>query len=265
MNLSHELNAMAAIAYRDLLKFLRDRARIFGTLVFPAVFILILGNGFGAAASSEYTFDFTTFVFLGVFAQSMWQSAALGIISLIEDRENDFSQAVFVAPLSRYTIVGGKIIGESLVALAQGAVIFAFGLLIGVDMSMAQVLALIPVAVLVCLYGGVFGLIILVNMKSQRGAQQVFPFLLLPQFFLGGVFFPVNNFAEKQPILDILSRLSPLRYAVDLQRGAYYGSVEAGHGAVLASSSFNMLVMAVTGGVFMIVGTAMFVRRERLR
>ncbi|MFN8422151.1 MAG: ABC transporter permease [Anaerolineae bacterium] len=262
MSLSHELNAMAAIAYRDLLKFVRDRSRVVGTLVFPAVFILILGGTFGAAAAKGYAFDVYTFVFLGVFAQNMWQSSAMGIISLLEDRENDFSQAVFVAPLSRYTILGGKIIGESLVSLAQGVVIFAFGLIIGVRMGFGQALWLIPVSILICLYGGAFGLIIMANMKSQRAAQQIFPFLMLPQFFLGGVITPIDKL--RQP-LDFLSRISPLRYGVDLLRGVFFGGIEAGKGAVLASPTFNLAVMVAIGVAFMAVGTAMFVRNERTR
>jgi len=79
MSITHELNALLAIAYRDLLKFLRDRSRLVGTLVFPAVFIIILGGAFGAAAQSGYKFEFQTFIFLGVFAQNMWSSAATGI------------------------------------------------------------------------------------------------------------------------------------------------------------------------------------------
>ena len=269
MSLGRELNAMAAIAYRDLLKFLRDRGRVVGTLVFPAVFILILGGTFGAAAATGYDFDIYTFVFLGVFAQNMWQSSAMGIISLIDDRENDFSQAVFVAPLSRYTIVGGKIVGESLVSLAQCVVIFAFGLAIGIRMDFVQVLWLIPVSVLICLYGGAFGLIVMANMKSQRAAQQIFPFLIMPQFFLGGVITPIDALGKDGTLagraLDVLSRLSPLRYAVDYLRGVFYGGVATGQGAVLATPAFNLAVMAIVGAVFLAVGPALFVRRERMR
>jgi hypothetical protein len=32
------------------------------------------------------------YVFTGVLAQTIWQSGALGVISLIADREQDFSQ-----------------------------------------------------------------------------------------------------------------------------------------------------------------------------
>ena len=47
----------------------------------------------------------------------------MGVVSLIEDRENDFSQEIFVSPISRYSIIIGKMGGESMVAIAQGAAI----------------------------------------------------------------------------------------------------------------------------------------------
>ena len=39
-----EINAILAIAHRDLLKFLRDRLRVVSTFIFPIVFIGILGG-----------------------------------------------------------------------------------------------------------------------------------------------------------------------------------------------------------------------------
>jgi len=52
-----------------------------------------------------------------------------GDVSLIDDRENDFSQEIFISPISRYSIILGKIVGETLVALVQGIGILVFGLL----------------------------------------------------------------------------------------------------------------------------------------
>ena len=40
--------------------------------------------------------------------------------------------------------------------------------------------------------GGAFGILILSNMTSQRTASQIFPFVMLPQFFLAGVFTPIH-------------------------------------------------------------------------
>ena len=56
-------------------------------------------------------YDFLVFTFTGVFAQTLFLSATQGVISLVEDRENDFSQEIFVSPISRYSIILGKIVG----------------------------------------------------------------------------------------------------------------------------------------------------------
>ncbi len=257
-----QLHAIAAIAARDLLKFLRDPLRIASTLVFPLVFIVILGGAFAPMIGDA--FDFRTFVLVGVLAQTMWQSSAMGLVSLIEDRENDFSQAIFVAPISRYAIVFGKILGESLVALAQGAAIVLIGLLLGLRLTGTQIALAVPAAIIACLFGGAFGLIVMANIRNQRTAQQVFPFLILPQFFLAGVF---NQIQDLSSFLRVMSLMSPMRYPVDLMRHAVYaGRPESERAEALASSAtMDLAVIAVLFVLFMVVGTALFVRREQNR
>src|SRR3712207_3145848 len=90
-----ELSAMAAIADRDFVKLVRDRTRTAVDLALPLLLVLLLGPALQAGFGSPGGIDITTFVFTGVLAQSVWQSSALGLISLIADREEDFSQEVF--------------------------------------------------------------------------------------------------------------------------------------------------------------------------
>lgn len=258
----HEVSAISAIAQRDLLKFMRDPPRIFSTLVFPFIFIAALGGSLQAGFGMSVGYDFITFVFTGVFAQTLFQSSALGLVSLIEDRESDFSQEIFVSPISRYSIVFGKIAGESLVSLAQGAAILVFGLILGVRFSGAQLAGLVPVAVAVCLLGGAFGVIILANVGTQRAANQIFPFIFLPQFFLAGVFNPIQGLP---PVLDVLSRISPMRYAVDLTRNVYYAETPERSRVVVDPLSLDLAVMGLMFGLFLVVGTWLFVRNERNR
>jgi ABC-2 type transport system permease protein len=257
-----ELSAVAVIAHRDFVKLLRDRLRLLSELAFPLVFVLVLGpalqSGFGAPGG----LDLTTFVFTGVIAQTIWQSAVLGLVSLIADREEDFSQEIFVSPVSRYAIVAGKILGEALVALPTGLGIVVVGLLIGVPLPPLVLLVLVPVSFLVAIYGGAFGLMILANISSQRTANQVFPFLLLPQFFLAGVFNPIH--ALPLP-LAILSALSPMRYAVELTRNVVYGLQPGVPAPAMTPLPINAAVMAISFVGFIAIGTALFVRAERNR
>lgn len=257
-----DLAAIQTIAYRDLLKFARDPARLITTFIFPLLFIGALGGAMQANLGPNLGYNYLTFIFTGVFAQTLFQSTAFGLISLIEDRESDFAQEIFVAPISRYSIVFGKIIGESLVALPQGLGVIIFAILVRVPMSPAQALSLIPTGLAACLLGGAFGLLVLSNLNSQRAANQVFPFIMLPQYFLAGMLSPIRVLPG---YLDVLSRISPLRYAVDFTRDLYYVGQPSYGLVVLAGPLFNL---AVIGGFFLVclvVGTTLFVRREQNR
>ncbi len=257
-----ETNAIVAIAFRDFLKLLRDPARMVSTFVFPLIFIGILGNSMQANIGNAAGYDILVFTFTGVFAQTVFQSTTVGVISLMEDRENDFSQEIFVSPISRYSIIFGKILGETLVALPQGLAILVFAFVIGVPLGWAQVGGLAVVGFVTSLYGGAFGIMLLGLVKSRRAADQIFPFLLLPQYFTAGIFAPIKIL----PLyLEIISRLSPLRYAVDLARGLFYAGQLAYEHVVLTSPFENLTVLGASFAVFMLIGTFFFVRSEQNR
>lgn len=258
----HEANAVSAIAYRDLIKLLRDPVRLISTFVFPFIFIGILGGSFQASLGDEVGFNFLVFTFTGVLGQTLFQSSAMGLISLIEDRENDFSQEIFVSPISRYSIIIGKVFGESMVAMTQGIGIIAFGAILGIRLNLQQIVALVPVLLIVCFFGGAFGVIVMANLNSQRAANQIFPFIMLPQFFLAGVFAPVNDLPW---FLDILSRISPMRYAVDLTRAVFYQGLPDYSLVVLQSVAANLAIITVLFGLFVVTGTYLFVRKEQNR
>ena len=255
-----DLNAIATIAYRDVLKFLRDPSRIIGAIIFPLVFVGVLGGSFQANLGKTAGFNFLTFIFTGVLLQTMFQSSSLGIVSLLEDRDNDFSQEIFISPISRYAIIFGKIVGESVVALFQGIAVIAFGLVAGVPLTVASLVALTPALIIACLLGGAFGVICLSLFSSQRAANQLFPMVFLPQFFLAGVFNPIH----KLPLpLDILSHLAPMRYAVDLGRAVFYAG-KPEYPLVVSDTPFlNLAVIAAMFAVFLVAGTTLFVRNER--
>ncbi len=169
---------------------------------------------------------------------------------------------MFISPISRYTIVIGKILGETVVSFLQVFGIVLFGILFGVPISYGALLSLIPFAFIAALLGGSFGLLVMANLSEQRAANQIFPFLLFPQFFLAGVFNPIQILPL--PLL-ILSRISPMTYAVDLMRSIYYWGTPEYDKAVLFNPMLNIAVVAAMMVVFIAIGTFVFVKNERNR
>jgi ABC-2 type transport system permease protein len=257
-----ELNAVLAIAGRDITKLVRDRARLVFSLIFPIIFIGLMGGTLQSNLGRAAGFNFIGFIFTGVLGMTLFQSSAQGLLSLIEDRENDFSQEMFVSPISRYSIVFGKILGETGVALVQAVPMVGLAILFRVPLTPLQVALLVPAALLACFLGGAFGVAVMSVLSNQRAAQQIFPFLIFPQFFLAGIFNPIKILPW---YLLPLSLISPLRYAVDLLRGVVYTGRPEYDKVVLFSPLTNLLLMGGMFVVLMVVGTAMFVRRETNR
>ncbi len=258
----HELWALFAIAQRDLIRLLRDRYRLALSLAFPLFLIVGVGNVVGPLLEGTGSPGGVTFVFTGILAATLFQSAAAGIVSIVEDRETDFSRELFVAPVSRITIVAGKVVGESLVAATQGVGIVAVAPLLGVRISLPQALALVPPGLAACLLGAAFGLATVAWLPSQRTAMQVFTFLIVPQYVLAGVVAPVQALPAA---LDIVSRLMPLRYAVDLLRSVFDAGSPGLVAAAPESPIVDVLAVSALVVVLMGAGTWAFDRRERSR
>ena len=262
MSAAGEVSGLLVIAQRDLAKLLRDRVRLAVSLAFPILLIAGLGGVLQPLMRAAMGVDAITLVFTGVLAATLFQSTAAGMLSVIEDRDTDFAREMFVAPVARLTIVAGKVLGESLVALTQGVGVVLFALLFGVRMSPATAAALLPPAFACCLLGGAFGLATLAVLPNQRAALQVFPFVILPQYFLAGVVAPMQGLVW---YLAALSHLMPMRYAVDLTRAAFYAGTPAYRIVVMDSPALDVGVMAVLFAGFLGAGASAFERRERRR
>ncbi|HKW59455.1 MAG TPA: ABC transporter permease [Candidatus Dormibacteraeota bacterium] len=257
-----ELNVVMAIAGRDVLKFARDPGRLVSAVIFPFVMIFLLGGTLQLNLGRAVGFNFISFTFTGFLGMTLFQSTAQGITSLIDDRQNDFAQEIFVSPVSRYSIVFGKIAGETLVAIAQVLPMVIFAAVLRVPLTSTALLLLVPVALLSCFMGGAFGLVLLNTMSDSRASNQIFNFVFLPQYFLAGLISPINILPW---YLEALSLVSPMRYVIDLARGVVFaGSADYGR-VVLLSPVTNAAVLVLLFALFMVAGTALFVRRETNR
>ena len=257
-----ELSAIAAIATRAFFKFLRDRSRLVLAVLVPFLLLFLLGNTLQLNLGRAVGFNFIGFTFTGVLGMTIFQSSMQGLASLLDDRQNDFAQEIFVAPVSRYAIICGKILGETMVALAQTIPLVAFALVLRVPISPEQLALLVPVALVSCLLGGSFGLVAMSVINTQQAANQIFNVLLLPQLFLAGVFNPITALPW---YLAVLSHLSPLRYVVDLFRDVMYAGRPEYRKVVLLDPVTNLVTIALMCAAFMLAGTALFVRRETNR
>jgi ABC-2 type transport system permease protein len=254
------------VAYRELLRFLQDRARIVSSLTFPLLFLGIFGAGFGnVVGATADGVDLLQFMYPGIIAQSVVLTALVGGVSVVTDREEGFVREILVAPLSRAGIVLGKAAGAAAVAMLQALTLLAVAPVVGVGVWLDTVVALVPTVVLLSLALSGLGILIASLMRSPQGFQTLINALVFPLVFLAGVFFPVDSVPWW---MQLLSKVNPVTYGVDAIRQIFPGWEPAGAGLGVTVLGHTMSLAEDLGlmtalGLGLLTGAAVaFGRRE---
>lgn len=219
------LKAIEIIWYREILRYLRDWIRIITSLMQPLLFLFIFGSGLarsmnvagGTTATGAPSVSFQMFLFPGVISMAVLFTAVFSAISIVWDREFGFLREMLVAPVSRTSVVLGKALGGSTVAMVQGTIMLIFAPLIGVSLNVGLVITLMLEMLLLAFTMTSLGIVIASRMQSMESFSVVMQFVLMPMFFLSGALFPLKNIPGW---LAFLNRVDPVTYGVDPLRQA---------------------------------------------
>jgi ABC-2 type transport system permease protein len=200
---------------RDLKRYWYDKARIFASLGQPILFLFVLGTALGPSVATPGGIQFSEFIFPGIICMTVLFTSIFSAISIVWDREFGFLKEVLVAPVSRWSIVIGKALGGSTVAVLQGCLMLVLAPLVGVKLSLLVVVQSVLVMFLIAFAITGLGIVIAARMKEMEGFQMVVNFVIMPIFFLSGALFPLDRLPGW---LAVLTRIDPMTYGVDLLR-----------------------------------------------
>ena len=215
--------AIVVLWSREMKRFMRAKSRIIGALAMPLFFLAFLGMGFRRVALPGVAegVGYINFLVPGILGMSLLFSSTFGGLSVLWDREFGFLKEIMVAPVSRVSIVLGRIAGGVTTALIQGLMILGVSFILGFRV---QSWFLLPVALLFMILISVtflgLGLIFASKMRDMQGFSIVMNFVIFPLFFLSGALYPLENFPGW---LRVLCHLDPLTYGVDGLRGVMIG------------------------------------------
>lgn len=210
---------------RELVRFYRQRGRIIGSLGTPVFLWIFLASGLSAAfptASLPEGNGYGGFFYPGILMLTVLFTSIFSTISLIEDRHEGFLQGVLVSPVSRGALVGGKVIGGTLLAMLQGALLLIAAPFVGIHLSALGVVEAVAALLAASLALSALSFVFAWRLDSVQGFHSVMNLLLMPMWLLSGSFFPV----ERAPFwLKPLMLLNPLTYALTaLKHGLYEAS-----------------------------------------
>jgi ABC-2 type transport system permease protein len=217
--LRHELRAISMVWRREMIRFGRDRARMFAMLLQPLLFLFVMGTGLSSVVDTGGSFDFRTFLYPGVLAMSVLFTAAFSGISLVWDREFGFLREMLVAPVSTSAILVGKCLGGATAATLQSVVLLLLAGVVGVPYSVP-----LFAMFLLCLFLGALmltsmGVLMSVRVKQIQAAMPMSQLIIMPMMFLSGALFPLANLPGW---LAVATKLNPLTYAVQPMRSAVF-------------------------------------------
>ena len=91
------MEAIFALWYRDILRFVRNRGRLFGSFAMPFMFLVLFGSGMGGAIKSLMggarlggplsQFNFVEFMFPGIIGMTVFTTSLFSALSVVQDRE----------------------------------------------------------------------------------------------------------------------------------------------------------------------------------
>jgi len=245
------MNVIAVLWMRQLKRYVRSRARIVGALGQPLLFLLGLGFGLGPVFEKAGQGNYIQFLAPGVVAMTVLFTSVFSGIELIWDRQFGFLKETLVAPVSRLTIMLGRVLGGATVAVAQGLIVVAISFVAGFRVAdwTAIPLALLFMALMGLLFTAL-GTAIASLLSDFQGFQLIMNFLVMPTFFLSGALFPMRNLPR---VLDILVRVNPMSYGVDGLRGALTG-------IAFFNPAVDMAVLASVAACLLLLGGYLFSR-----
>jgi ABC-2 type transport system permease protein len=245
------MNVIAVLWLRQLKRYARSRVRIVGALGQPLLFLLGLGFGLGPVFERAGQGNYIQFLAPGVVAMTILFTSVFSGIELIWDRQFGFLKETLVAPVSRLTIMIGRVLGGATVAVIQGLLVVAISFLAGFRVAdwTAIPLALVFMALMALLFTAL-GTAIASLLSDFQGFQLIMNFLVMPTFFLSGALFPMRNLPR---VLDVIVRVNPLSYGVDGLRGALTG-------VAFFNPALDIAVLAIVAAGLLLLGGYLFSR-----
>ena len=199
------------------MRFFRQRNRVFGALGPADYFLAAVRRGARSArVGTGDKLDYAHF-FPGTLVMILLFTAIFATISIIEDRREGFLQGVLVAPVPRWAMMLGKVLGGAAIAMLQGLVFLFLGWLAGA-VGWYPVLSTTPLAVVasfvlmfvISIALTALGFLIAWRMDSTQGFHAIMSVFLLPMWLLSGAFFPMDVGGW----LGAIVRVNPLTYGV---------------------------------------------------
>ncbi len=208
--------AVRAIWLREFKRYFRDVPRVAASVARPVVWLFILGIGISPNFTPVAGLNYIEYIFPGMVVMTILFTSTVSAISIIWDRDFGLLKEMLSAPITRSSIVIGKVLAGATICTAQGFIAILLVFLTKIQLLWYNIAWIMIVSFIVGFMLASLGVIIASLVKTYEGFSTVMNFLIMPMFLASGAVFPLDNLPRWA---YIIARANPIAYAVDLFRG----------------------------------------------
>jgi ABC-2 type transport system permease protein len=235
-----------ATARRILTQLRHDHRTVGLMIIVPSLLLVLLRYVF----NNEQQFSAAAPALLAVFPFAIM--FIVTSITTLRERTTATLERLMTMPIAKLDLLFGYAIAFGVVAVVQVLVAAGVSLTwLGLEID-GSVGLLLLIAVLDALLGTALGLLASAFARTEFQAVQFMPAIVMPQILLCGLFAPREAMA---PVLEWLSNIMPLSYAVDALTQVTHSS------DVDATLVRNLVIVAGCGLLALVLGAATLRRR----
>jgi ABC-2 type transport system permease protein len=244
------MDIIYTIWLRSMIRYVRSKSRIVGSISMPLFFLLFLGFGLNSVVRIPgIAENYIQFLIPGMVAMSVLFTSVFSGIQIIWDKQFGFLKETLVAPVTRLEIMLGQTFGGATTAVIQGVMILVIALFLGLNVqSIPGFFIALGFMAIIGISFTAFGIAIASRMEDMTGFQLIMNFVVFPIFGLSGALFPISSLPSW---LSPITRLDPLTYGVE---GIRYGLT----GTSQISPVLSLVVIGGFACIMTVTGTYLF-------
>jgi ABC-2 type transport system permease protein len=197
------------IAQRTITQLVRDRRTIALILIVPLVIASIIGVSLPSKDILNQTLPATLAMLILFFG------FLLSGIAFLRERSQGTRERLMASPVSRVDIIVGYLLGFLIFAMVQTLILFFYSVYVLKAAFHGSLWQIILFQILIGVLAVCLGIFISAFAKNEFQMVQFIPLIILPQVFVCGLLFPVEQMPN---YLQWLAKFLPLTYGVEGMR-----------------------------------------------
>ncbi len=229
----------------DLLSFLRNRQARFFTLILPLLFLVIFVSVFGSNTVGPQHVKASTYYVPGLSAMGLIAASFVNfVITITAQREAAVLKRRRATPVPAWVLIAGRTLTAMAVSLTVLTVLLLVGrFAYGVHLPTATIPAVAITAIVGSACFCVLGYALSTAIDSEDSAQPMVQAIMLPLYFISGVFIPNVNLPSW---LRHVAEVFPVQHLAD---GLHHAYDPAAHGSGIVWTDLAVLALWAVAGL----------------